>query len=66
METGAGKARVEKDALEASVAGVSQDPSILLKSSTRALIVNGDYYSQLVTGIQYLLSTNAAGAASGL
>jgi protein-disulfide isomerase len=58
MDVGAGKNRVAQDTLEASIAGIDQDPSFLLKSAHRALIVQGDYYSQIYSGIQYLLDTN--------
>ena len=59
MKAGAGAPEVDKDNLEASIAGITQDPSILLKSAHRALIVSGEYYSQLYTGITYLLETNS-------
>jgi protein-disulfide isomerase len=55
IESGEHDARVRTDMLEAAVAGMSVTPSIVLKSATRALIVKGDYYSQLDTGIEYLL-----------
>lgn len=58
MNNGEGKSRVLKDKLEGSIAGVYQTPSILLKSKHRALIVGGNYYSQLSAGIVYLLDTN--------
>lgn len=53
--SGAHDSRIKADALEASIAGISQAPGIVLKSATRALIVKGNYYSQLDTGINYLL-----------
>jgi len=55
MRSGESDARIDEDALEASVAGISQTPGIVLKSATRALIVQGDYYSQVDTGVRYLL-----------
>ncbi len=58
MKTGGGKGRVAKDTLEASVAGMSQDPSYLLKSAYRATVIKGDQSSQIVSSIQYLLDTS--------
>ena len=57
MKEGKGKERVARDKIEGSIAGMSITPSLLLKSSSRALIVMGDYYSQIYSGIHYLLST---------
>lgn len=57
VRSGVRDARVNADALEASVAGISQTPSVVLKSATRALIVKGNFYSQLDTGIVYLLQS---------
>jgi len=55
VASGAVDARIDEDALEASVAGITETPSTVLKSATRALIVQGNYYSQLDIGIGYLL-----------
>ncbi len=49
--------RVRTDALEASVAGISVTPGVVLKSSTRALIVQGDYHREIDAGIEYLLQS---------
>ncbi len=57
MKEGRGVERVAKDKVEGSIAGMSMTPSLLLKSSNRALIVTGDYYSQIYVGIKYLLSS---------
>lgn len=55
VRSGAHDTRINADALEASIAGISQTPSIVLKSATRALIVHGNHYGQLDSGIDYLL-----------
>lgn len=55
VRSGTNDTRISADALEASIAGISQTPGIVLKSATRALIVKGNYYNQLDTGIKYLL-----------
>lgn len=57
VRSGTNDTRISADALEASIAGISQTPGIVLKSATRALIVKGNYYSQLDTGISYLLES---------
>ncbi len=59
VQSGDSDERVHADTLEASIAGISQTPGIVLKSETRALIVRGNYYGQLDTGIEYLLQSNA-------
>jgi protein-disulfide isomerase len=59
MRLGAMKAEVNAQTLQASIAGISLDPSAVLKSAHRAIVVQGEHYSQLETGIQYLLDTNA-------
>lgn len=48
--------RVKTDSLEAAVAGLSISPSIVVKSDTRAVTVQGNYYSQLTAAIRYVLS----------
>ncbi len=58
MQQGGGKARVEEDKIEGSIAGMTMTPSLLLKSAHRALVISGNYYSQIYTGINYLLDTN--------
>ncbi len=59
MIQGRGVARVEQDRIEASIAGVSMTPTEVLKSAHRALVVRGNYYSQLREGIRYLLNADA-------
>jgi len=59
VEGGRGEARVAEDKLEGSIAGLSLTPSMILKSKHRAVIVQGNYYSQLDAAIGYLLETNA-------
>jgi len=54
-----GTVRVRQDSQEAAVGGLNIDPSFLLKSAHRALVVKGNYYSQVYTGIQYLLDAEA-------
>lgn len=56
-QSGANDTRINADALEASIGGMSLTPSIVLKSATRALIVQGNYFGQLDSGINYLLKT---------
>lgn len=63
MSTHAGATRVEADTLEASVAGIDTDPSVILKSRSRALVIKSGRYSLLYTGIQYLLNSNTQSAA---
>lgn len=58
MKEGKGVERVEQDRVEASIAGVTMTPTEVLKSEHRALMIKGDYYSQLRAGIQYLLDVN--------
>ncbi|MHB1086764.1 MAG: DsbA family protein [Minisyncoccota bacterium] len=55
VQSGESDARIRADALEASVAGISQTPGIVLKSAARALIVQGNYFGRLDSGIKYLL-----------
>ena len=62
MQQGNGKARVEQDAQEAAVGGLNSDPSFLIKTQHRALIIYGDYYSQVFTAIQTLASSEEAAA----
>ncbi|RJQ33589.1 hypothetical protein C4568_04320 [Candidatus Parcubacteria bacterium] len=52
---GRGKERIERDQMQASIAGLTQTPGIVLKSKYRALIIRGDYPAQIATGIAYLL-----------
>ena len=59
MQKGDGRPRVETDKIEGSVAGLQLTPSAVLKSAYRAVTVQGNYYSQLSTGINYLLETIA-------
>lgn len=59
MQAGQGEARVKQDRQEAAIAGMTIDPSILLKSPHRALVLFGDSYSQIYASIQYLLSAEA-------
>jgi protein-disulfide isomerase len=56
MAAGRGQARVNQDKREAAVAGMTVDPSLLLKSPHRALILSGNYYNQIYTAIAYLLT----------
>mgnify|MGYP003394862698 CR=1 FL=1 len=58
MKEGKGKERVAEDKVEGSIAGMSTTPSLLLKSKHRAFIIRGAYYSQMYTGVKYLLETN--------
>jgi len=55
MSAGAGIPRVEQDKQEAAVGGLTVDPSFLLKSAHRALVIKGDRYSQIYASIQYLI-----------
>lgn len=59
VSEGRGKERVAQDKLEGSIAGISITPSMILKSRHRAVIVQGNYYSQLDAAISYLLETSA-------
>ena len=55
LENGTGAARLRPDKQEAAVGGLTVDPSFLIKSKHRAVIVKGLFYSQLYAGIEYLL-----------
>lgn len=57
MAAGQGKARVQEDKQEAVIGGLTTDPSFLIKSAHRALVIKRDYYSQIYASIQYLLDT---------
>ncbi len=48
-------ARIEKDTLEAAVAGLGITPSIILKSPHRALTITGNYPDQISSAVSYLL-----------
>jgi protein-disulfide isomerase len=54
-----GAAAVARDRQEAAIAGMSVDPSFLLKSAHRAVVIYGDRYSQIHATIRYLLDTEA-------
>jgi len=56
IAAGGGAERVRVDAQEAAVGGLNIDPSFLLKSPNRAIVVKGNYYSQIYAGIEYLLN----------
>lgn len=60
VNSGASKQVVDQESLQASVAGITETPSVVFKSATRALIVQGDYPSQYVTAIQYLLANSTS------
>jgi len=49
---------VQSEVLQASIAGLSIRPSIVVKSSSRAIVVAGSYASQLTAAITYILDTN--------
>lgn len=55
LATGAGEERVRLDKQEAAVGGLTVDPSFLVKSEHRAVIVKGLFYSQVYAGVEYLL-----------
>jgi len=59
MQSRSGEARVFKDKQEAAIGGLTIDPSILLKSPHRALIIKGDYYSRIYAGIEYLIDAES-------
>ena len=55
MDAQSGKATVEKEKVQGSIAGLDLTPGIVLKSEHRALVVKGDYPLQISTAIAYLL-----------
>ena len=46
--------RVAVDIVEGTIAGVTQTPSILVRSAGRSLLVSGDYPGRIETGIEYV------------
>lgn len=56
LTTGAGAKRVLADKQEAAIGGLTVDPSFLLKSAHRSVIVKGLFYAQMYAGIEYLIN----------
>lgn len=46
--------RVTADIIEGTIAGVTQTPSILVRSAGRSLLVTGDYPGRIKTAIEYV------------
>jgi protein-disulfide isomerase len=67
MRIGGGDARVAADKREAAIGGLTVDPSFLIKSAHRAIVIKRDYYSQIYASIEYLLNIEEqeAGATVG-
>ena len=54
QDAGASRERVTADIIEGTIAGVTQTPSILVRSAGRSLLVSGDYPGRIKTAIEYV------------